>query len=124
VSGSSESGNALAEGVFKQSVVEAAHMPRSKSDERNRPERSDPASRREADRFVCGVSGPGRMEIMKVPSWAILPAAGKLVSSSFRHPNKQKAIIVEPDAHRVSLSVDESSGKKEQAPTAEPATHG
>jgi hypothetical protein len=57
---------------------------------------------------------------MKVPGWAILPTAGKLVSSSFRHPNKEKAIVIEPDAHRVSVSVDSRSSKK-QAVGSEPA---
>jgi hypothetical protein len=44
---------------------------------------------------------------MRVPAWAVFPTAGKLISSSFRHPNKSKAIVVDPQAHRVSVTVDE-----------------
>jgi hypothetical protein len=38
-----------------------------------------------------------------VPTWAILPAAGKLLVQSIRHPNTGKAVVVDPGEHKVAV---------------------
>jgi hypothetical protein len=38
-----------------------------------------------------------------LPRWAVLPAAGKLVASSLRHPNSGKAVYIDRSAHTVAV---------------------
>jgi hypothetical protein len=38
-----------------------------------------------------------------LPAWALLPAAGKLVTSSIRHPNSGKAVYVDRRDHKVAV---------------------
>jgi hypothetical protein len=43
-----------------------------------------------------------------VPTWAVLPAAGKLVIESLRHPNTGKAVVVDRAERRVDVvSIDD-----------------
>lgn len=38
-----------------------------------------------------------------VPAWAILPTARQLITQSFRHPNKDKVILIDEATHRVAV---------------------
>jgi hypothetical protein len=38
-----------------------------------------------------------------IPSWAIIPAAAKLIVGSIRHPNTDKAIVIDSASHHVSV---------------------
>jgi hypothetical protein len=52
-----------------------------------------------------------------VPTWAVLPAAGKLVIQSIRHPNTAKAVVVDRDDRKVDVVPIDDGDSNGQAPT-------
>lgn len=43
------------------------------------------------------------MSQRKLPTWAIIPAAGKLVVESLRHPNSAKVVSVDTAQRKVNV---------------------
>lgn len=51
-----------------------------------------------------------------IPSWAVLPAAGKLIASAVLHPRTASEIVVDHDARKVAVvPADEASSVAERA---------
>jgi hypothetical protein len=58
---------------------------------------------------------------MAIPAWAFFPAAGKLIAASLRHPNTEKAVVVEPENR--SVKVLTGAAAAEVSVSSDPAPH-